>query len=486
MRPVRSLCAPRHSTLGHAGPSVMSRGVSLQQRIFHSATRPSTRHTEADPQARELSADLYRVLAVVVVVIGHWLLAAVSYRGGRFGYDEVLAVMPWTQWLTWFFQVVPVFFVVAGYANAASWTRWRDTNGGDHRHWLRHRVAGILGPTTAYVAILLVIAAVLVWVGVDGSRLTMPMWVVALHLWFVPVYLAVVSLTPVAVAAQRRWGLKAPAALAVAVAVVDAITLAGHVPGLGWVNYALCWGAIYQLGVAWFGGAFLGRRPILLATGAALVLATVIGLGLYPVSMIGVPGQSIQNTSPPTLALLALAAVQAGLLVAAAPTVTGWLRRARWRHLLATANKNVLALYLWHMVPVVAVALVGYPTGLLAQPDLGSGLWWLWRLVWVAILSAVTAAELLLLWLGRSFFARPTPTVEVGLPFLAAEPLLIAGTAMTAFALWRIAAHGFTPGGHFPVALAVSYAAGVVLVGVSPVGARDQSPGDMHLRGGDR
>ena len=78
------------------------------------------------PPTRELSADLYRVLAVVIVVIGHWLLAAVTYRGGRFGYDEVLAEMPWTQWLTWFFQVVPVFFLVAGYANAASWTRWRD------------------------------------------------------------------------------------------------------------------------------------------------------------------------------------------------------------------------------------------------------------------------------------------------------------------------------------------------------------------------
>jgi surface polysaccharide O-acyltransferase-like enzyme len=422
-----------------------------------------------------LSADLYRVLAVVVVVVGHWLLAAVSYRGGRFGYVEVLAEMPWTQWLTWFFQVVPVFFVVAGYANAASWVRWRDTAGGERRPWLRHRVAGILGPTTAYVAPLLAVVAVLGWVGIDRSKLSMPTWVAALHLWFIPVYLAVVSLTPLAVAAQRRWGLKAPAALAVAAAVVDAITLIGHVPGLGWVNYVLCWGAIYQMGVAWFGGAFHGRRPILLATGAALLLATVIGLGFYPVSMIGVPGQPIQNTSPPTVALLALAAVQAGLLIAAAPTVTARLQRARWRHLLATANRNALALYLWHMVPVVVVALAGYPTGLLPQPDLGSAPWWLWRLAWVAILSVVTAAELILLWLGRGFFARPTPTVEVGLPFRVSEPLLVAGAAMAAFALWRFAGHGFAPGGLFPVALASIYAAGVVLVGLSPVDVRGLS-----------
>jgi hypothetical protein len=39
-----------------------------------------------------------------------------------------------------------------------------------------------------------------------------------------------------------------------------------------------------------------------------------------------------------------------------------WLRRSRWRRHLAAANKNVTARYLWQMVPVVVVALVGYPT----------------------------------------------------------------------------------------------------------------------------
>ena len=424
------------------------------------------------------------MLAVVIVVIGHWLLAAVTYRGGRFGYDEVLAELPWTQWLTWFFQVVPVFFVVAGYANAASWTRWRDAGDGERRDWLRHRVAGILGPTTAYVAIVLTVVAISNWVGIGASQLAIPMWVVALHLWFVPVYLGVVSLTPVAVAAHRRWGLKVPATLAVTVALVDAVTLGGHVPVLGSVNYALCWGAIYQIGVAWFGGAFRGRRPMMLAVGAAVVLATVIWLRLYPVSMIGVTGQSIQNTSPPTVALLALAAVQAGLLLAAAPAVTAWLRRARGRHLLAIANENALALYLWHMVPVVAVALACYPTGLLPQPELGSGAWWLWRLGWIAILLVATVAELMLLWLGRSAFARPMPSVEVGLPTSWSEPLLVAGTAAAALALWLFSARGFAPVGHFPVADALIYAAGVILVSLSPIGARRQPPGAASCASG--
>jgi surface polysaccharide O-acyltransferase-like enzyme len=424
-----------------------------------------------EPPHRELSADLYRVLAVVVVVVGHWLLAAVTYRGGRFGYDEVLAELPWTQWLTWIFQVVPVFFVVGGYANAASWTRWHG-GAGQRRDWLRHRAAGILGPTTAYVALLVAVVVIAGLLGGDPSQLAIPMWVLALHLWFLPVYVAVVALTPLAVAAQRRWGLKVPAALAVSVAIVDLITLGAHVAVLGAVNYALCWGAIYQVGVAWFGGALRGRRPMLLASGAAGVLAAVIGFGLYPVSMIGVPGQSIENTSPPTVALLALAFVQAGLLIAAAPAVTAWLRRARWRPRLATASQNAMALYLWHMVPVVVVALICYPTGLAPQPGLGSGAWWLWRLAWVAVLSLVTAAELMLLWWGRSFFARPTPTVEVKLATGLSEPLLLVGGAMAGVALWRFAADGFAPGGHLPAVCALIYAAGIVLVSLRPIGAR--------------
>ena len=64
-----------------------------------SASVPADRGAEAK-LARELSADLYRVLAVAIVVIGHWLVSAVTFRDGRFGNDYPLVVLPWTQWLT--------------------------------------------------------------------------------------------------------------------------------------------------------------------------------------------------------------------------------------------------------------------------------------------------------------------------------------------------------------------------------------------------
>ena len=194
-----------------------------------------------------------------------------------------------------------------------------------------------------------------------------------MHLWFLAVYVVVVSLTPIAIAAQRRWGLLVPGVLAVGVVVVDAATIAGHVPYLGWLNYVLCWGPLYQLGIAWHDGLLAGRRPALLAAGSAVALALLIWLGPYPVSMIGVPGQAVQNTTPPSVAMLAFACTQAGLAMAVAPALNRVLGHGLVQRVLSMANNNVMALYLWHMVPVVIVAIVAYPAGLLPQPVEGTG-----------------------------------------------------------------------------------------------------------------
>ncbi|OSC42281.1 acyltransferase family protein [Mycobacterium decipiens] len=414
---------------------------------------------------RELAADLYRVIAVLIVVIGHWLVSSVTFRDGRFGNDYPPIVLPWTQWLTLVFQVVPVFFLVGGYASAASWTRWRAGGGRDWLDWVRHRVGAILGPTTAYVVLALATVVVLGRVGVGRPTVAFGGWVMALHLWFVPVYLVVLALTPVAMAAHRRWALAVPAVLALAVAGADVV--ARSAPSVAWANYLLCWGAIYQIGICWRGGALRGHRPVLLAATAATVLAVLLALRCYPISMVGAPGAPAQNNFPPTFALLAFGTAQAGLLLAVAPAVTRRLRRSRWRGVLAAANNNVLALYLWQMVPVVVVAAAGYPSGLLPQPEPGTAAWYLFRLGWLAILSVVTAAELALLWLARPVFDQALPTITAPLPACGAAPALIAGVGLAAPVLFYFAGYGFAPDGHFSPLAALLYAAAVGLVSLT-------------------
>jgi hypothetical protein len=252
-----------------------------------------------------------------------------------------------------------------------------------------------------------------------------------------------------------------------AVAAVDVVSLGGHVPYLGWLNYLLCWAVLYQLGIAWRNGLLAGPRSVWLAAGSSVALALLIGLGPYPVSMIGVPGQSVQNSEPPSVAMLAFACAQAGLVIALAPALNRALRADLVQRVLGRANSNVMALYLWHMIPVVIVAIVGYPAGLLPQPVEGTAHWWLARLEWVIILGLVTAVELALLWWGRRFFAAPLPVLAT---FRGrwAEPIMLAGAFMAAYGLAFVAAEGFAPYGHFPWLTALIFAIGVLLVALCP------------------
>jgi hypothetical protein len=126
------------------------------------------------------------------------------------------------------------------------------------------------------------------------------------------------------------------------------------------------------------------------------------------------------------------------------------------------------------MIPVVIVAIVGYPAGLLPQPIEGTAEWWLARLEWVVILSLVTAVEMVLLSWGRNFFAAPLPMIGTPLTERWAEPVMLAGTAMAAYGLAFIAAEGFAPSGHFPWLTGLIFAAGVLLVASSPAKVGEQ------------
>ncbi len=315
---------------------------------------------------------------------------------------------------------------------------------------------------------MLIVIGVLMTLGVSRTVLELGGWAVAMHLWFLAVYLMVVTLTPLAVAAHRRWGLAVPVTLGVCLILVDAVGIATHHPEIRMANYFFCWAAVYQLGIAWHGGLLSRRTLVSTAVGAALVLPVLVTWGPYPIAMIGVPGDRVENSAPPSAALLALALVQIGVLFALVPLLNRILAHGVWPRVLAVANENVMALYLWHMLPVIVVTLVGYPTGLLPQPPLGSGAWWLARLEWELVLAIVAAGLLALLSWQRRFVAAPTPTVSVPIPGAVAEGTLYAGTAACALALAVLSANGFAPGGRLPMTAAALFLAGTVLVALRP------------------
>ena len=109
---------------------------------------------------RNRYADLLRVVAIGGVVYGHWLLVSVTYRSGQLSGLDALDYVSWGRWLTWLFQVMPVFFLVGGYVNAQSWMA-HHARGETWTRWVRDRAMRLLWPTAVFVvvAVLAVTAA---------------------------------------------------------------------------------------------------------------------------------------------------------------------------------------------------------------------------------------------------------------------------------------------------------------------------------------
>lgn len=422
-------------------------------------------------QVRDRYVDFLRVAAIGAVVFGHWLVTSLTYRDGGFAAANVLRDISWAPWVTWGFQVMPVFFLVGGFAAGYSWNgsghAWNaGGHGRDGPQWLRRRAVRLLGPTTWYVAAALVAMGVAEAAGVPADTLALAGWAVALHLWFLPVYLLLTLLTPALYSLHRRYGLAVPAAMALLGVGIDVLVINSHVKAVGWLNYLLVWGAAYQLGFGWRDGSLTRRRrtPLLIAGVGAAAFIALEGSGLFPVSLIGEQGEQINNTAPPSVALTAYGAAQLGALIAVAPLVTRWLRRDRVWRVIEACNTEVMTVYLWQMLPVVLGGVLLYPTRWMPQPAVGSAEWWFLRPVWMAALALLLAPLVVISHRMRRPAERSPSaarTAPRGFP-----PLLWAATGLTSFALARFAIAGFAPDGRPPVEAVAVYAAGVLLVTV--------------------
>ncbi|HEY9476359.1 MAG TPA: acyltransferase [Mycobacteriales bacterium] len=347
---------------------------------------------ERTPASRERLVDLLRVLAIILVVLGHWTVSVIGYDAhGRLTGHSALGSLPWAYPITWLVQIMPMFFVVGGFANAASLTSHR-RHGGDAITWLQDRSGRLVRPTTALLVVLAggAFLAHLLDVGPDLARFAV--WVASIPLWFLSAYLVVIVLTPVMYRLHRRFGFRVLVALVFLVALGDVARLAG-LGVLGASNFVFGWLVIHQIGFFWRDGRIPFRArvwaPLLVGGLVALLLLTVIGP--YPVSMINVSGQRLHNASPPTLALLATTAFQLGLVLMLRHPVEGWLHRSRPWQAVVGVNTVVLTIFLWHMSAVLLLAGALDALHVLPTPVVATRAWWLWRTPWLIMLIVVLA-----------------------------------------------------------------------------------------------
>ena len=61
------------------------------------------------PSSRNRAADFFRASSIIVVIVGHWLMAAPFIDSSGVFMGHILATASWTHWLTWGLQVMPIF-----------------------------------------------------------------------------------------------------------------------------------------------------------------------------------------------------------------------------------------------------------------------------------------------------------------------------------------------------------------------------------------
>jgi len=342
------------------------------------------------PEQRNRYVDFLRAASILVVVTGHWLVATAYYHDGTLTPGDVLELQPGTQWLTWLFQVMPIFFVVGGYANAVSQESAR-RRGIGYAGWLAARLHRLVTPLLALILGWAVLAASLYFAGVSGDITRLASRAALIPIWFLAIYIAVVMLAPLTYIAWRRWGFASFWIFAGIGALVDIAFFAAEIEWLGWTNYFWVWLSVHHLGYAWRDGR-LGSPARLLMFSALglLVLVLLIFKGPYPLAMVGSPDEGLSNTLPPKITLLALGVFQFGLLLSIESPMRRLLSGIRLWAATVLINGMIMTLYLWHvtvLVVIVALAYLAGGFGLDLEP--GTTEWWLSRPIWIAILYAV-------------------------------------------------------------------------------------------------
>ncbi|WP_175410521.1 acyltransferase [Streptomyces sp. TRM64462] len=340
----------------------------------------------ATPPGRDRADDALRALAVLGVVLGHWLVTALVADSGTLRVASPLRELPGLAPVSWVFQTLAVFFLVGGRVGARSHAAAR-SRGVPYRQWLGGRIRRLFRPVAAVLVVWGVAAGAMLASGVGWETVHNLLKLVWSPLWFLLVYVALTAATPVVARLHPAW----PLAL---VAGVDVWRFWGGGPAwAGWVNVAGGWLVPYCLGAAWAQGRLRGRTAgwALLGGGAAAATLLVVCAG-YPAAMVGVPGAEVSNLSPPTLAAVTFGLAQCGAALLLRGPLRRVLRRpAAWAPV-ALVNQSAMTIFLWHQTAMMAVT----ATGLFAAGDPLPGLhtvpdeagWLVARLLWLPVFAA--------------------------------------------------------------------------------------------------
>ncbi len=372
------------------------------------------------PPARNRSVDFLRAASILVVVFGHWLMAAPEMIDGELRLGRLVSEVQWVQWLTWVLQVMPIFFFVGGYSNAVAWRSAR-RDGVPQPQWLRDRLRRLILPALPVLAFWLPVAALARSAGIDPEVVRVASQAALVPTWFLAAYVLIVATVPITARIWDRFGWWAFGTLVAFAAATDAVSIGVGFDAVEWLNYLFVWNAVHMLGYAWADGRTGGTKTRLaIAAFGITALGSLVLFGPYPVAMVGLDNAQVTNSNPPKVTLIALALFQFGLALAAEAPLRRWMSKTRPWTAIVAINGTIMSLYLWHLTVMVLVlgaslAIGGIGLGIPAA----GGIWWLTRPLWLALLLSLTLPVVAVV----ARFERPNrdhrPAPEVWQPVLA-------------------------------------------------------------------
>ncbi|MFE5678482.1 acyltransferase [Streptomyces erythrochromogenes] len=339
----------------------------------------------ATPADRDRAVDALRALAILGVVLGHWLVTSLTAADGGLRGTSPLAHMSWLAPVSWVFQTLAVFFLVGGHVAALGYASARE-RGIAYGAWVGQRLGRLFRPVAAVLVLWTVVAGGMLVGGAELDTVRTLVKLVLSPLWFLLVFAALTAATPLVARLSPVW----PAAV---VAGVDLWRFGlGGPEWIGWVNVAAGWLVPFTLGAAWSRGALARRGRLLLLVGvAAAATAALVLWGGYPASMVGVPGVAVSNLDPPTAAVVAFGLAQCGLALLARDRLARLMRRpAAWAKV-ALVNLSAMTVFLWHQTAMMAVTALGLLVparlpGLHTAPE--SVGWIAARVMWLPVFAA--------------------------------------------------------------------------------------------------
>ena len=411
---------------------------------------PPTAITAEQPRGhRDQALDLLRFACLIVVVVLHSMMSgAVLGAEGEIVPTVALSHDAGFTIASWFFQIMPLFFFIGGYASLNGWRRTQ-AKGGGWSDYLAARLRRLVIPVMVLIGVAGLALAIASEVGVPAELLAEASTRIGQPLWFLAVYVGLTCLVPLAAHFHEIAPKRTIAALAGAVVAVDCVVELTGVTAFGYLNFLFVWPLIQQCGF-FFADAL--HRPVRtwlhwsVMVIALITLGGLVALGIYSPNM-------LVNLNPPTGALVLLGLAQMSALRLGHAWLTALVEgsaskngntleagsagadavayRARiWNRVIAWGNDYGIHVYLWHMpIVITLIGGLGYAAELFSGahtggelslsgvilPEIESALWWVTRVFWLITVIGLSAL---------------LATLMSKVPFLGEEKLVRLGRAI--------------------------------------------------------